>query len=170
MKLRSSAFTGLILLFSSFLQAQNFQVPETQPSTKDEFVKSEKDFIAAAKWLEGTALAKVDDAARKKVNAWVVQWMVNSPTVTMEINASVSKIFDKNPDLLIVFMAGYGRYCLENNYSTDALKGNTAGINSAINCYNLGGDTKKDKALSKVIDADKEGKLEDWVKELMKSK
>jgi len=29
---------------------------------------------------------------------------------------------------------------------------------------------KKDKALLKVIDADKEGKLEDWVKDAMKSK
>jgi hypothetical protein len=169
MKFLSSAFTGLFLLFSFVAITQGFDVPATSPSTKDEFVKSEKDFIDAAKWLESTAIGKQMDK-RKKMNAWVVQWMVNSPTVSMEINASISKIFDKNPDLLIVFMAGYGRYCLENSYSTDVLKGNMDGIKSAINCYNLGGDTKKDKALSKVIDADKEGKLEDWVKELMKSK
>ena len=168
MKLLSFTLTGLILLFSSVAGAQDFEVPATSPSTKDEFVKSEKDFIDAAKWLETTSIGKQPDK-RKSMNAWVVQWVVNSPTVSMEINASISKIFDKNPDLLVVFMAGYGRYCLENNYSTDVLKGNMAGIKSAISCYNLGGDTKKDKALSKVIDADKEGKLEDWVKDLMKS-
>jgi hypothetical protein len=45
----------------------------------------------------------------------------NSPTVTMEINASVSKILIKI-QIYDSFYAGYGRYCLENNYSTDALK------------------------------------------------
>ena len=169
MKFLSFAFTGLFLLFAFAAITQDFDVPAMSPSTKDEFVKSEKDFIDAAKWLEGTSIGKQPDK-RKKMNAWVVQWMVNSPTVSIEINASISKLFDKNPDLLIVFMAGYGRYCLENNYSKDVLQGHMAGIRSAINCYNLGGNTKKDKGLSKVIEAEKEGKLEDWVKELMNSK
>ena len=35
---------------------------------------------------------------------------------------------------------------------------------------NLGGDIKKDKALSKLIDADKEGKLEDWVRDALAAK
>ncbi|MEI9943020.1 MAG: hypothetical protein WDN26_02255 [Chitinophagaceae bacterium] len=43
-------------------------------------------------------------------------------------------------------------------------------MKSAVNCANLGCDIKKDKALTKVIDADKEGKLEEWVKEAMSSK
>ena len=67
-------------------------------------------------------------------------------------------------------MAGYTRYCLENNYSKDQLQSNIAGFKSVINCYNLGGDVKTDKALNKLIDASKEGKLEDWVKEVMNSK
>jgi hypothetical protein len=169
MKFLSSFLSGLFLLITFVSSAQDIDVPANLPSTKDEFVKSEKDFIDAAKWLENTAIGMHTDK-RKKMGAWTTAWIINSPTVTIEINAAITKLFDKNPDLLIVFMAGYGRYCLENNYSKDAVKGNTAGIKSAINCYNLGGDTKKDKALSKVIDADKEGKLEDWVKELMKSK
>jgi hypothetical protein len=36
-----------------------------------------------------------------------------------------------------------------------------ASIKSVIACYNLGGDVRKDKLHTKVIDADKEGKLED---------
>ena len=166
MKLLSSVITGLILLFSSFATAQDFQPPENLPSTKDEFVKSEKDFIAAAKWLESTALGK-ETAARKKVSAWVIAWITNSPTVTETIYAGIIKPFDKNPDLLGVFMAGYARYVLENNYDGDAFKGNLAGIKAVINCANLGGDIKKDKNLTKLLDADKEGKLEEWVKEAM---
>lgn len=107
---------------------------------------------------------------RTKANAYIIAWLTNSPTVTIELRASIVKPLEKNNHLLSVYMAGYARYCLENNYSTDKLKCNTAGLKSAIKCYNLGGDVKKDKALSKLIDADKEGKLEDWVREMMKEK
>jgi hypothetical protein len=80
------------------------------------------------------------------------------------------KLLDKNPQFVGLFMASYGRYCLENNYSKDVLKATTAGIKSVINCYNLGGEVKKNKLLDKAIAADKEGKLEDWVKGNMESK
>lgn len=168
MKLSSSTLLGFLLL--SFISAaQDFEVLANQPTTKDEFVKSEPDFINAAKWLESTPVGTQMDK-RKKMNAWVLQWIINSPTVSIEVKASIIKPFEKNPELSLLYMAGYTRYCLENNYSTDKLKCNTAGIKSAINCYKLGGDVKKDKALSKAIDADKEGKLEDWVKDAMGSK
>lgn len=102
------------------------------------------------------------------MNAWVLIWITNSPTVTVEVSLPIISPFEKNPELSLLFMAGYSRYCLENNYSKDKLKCNTAGLKSAINCYNLGGDVKKDKALNKLLDADKEGKLEDWVREAIK--
>ena len=69
---------------------------------------------------------------------------------------------------MIVYMGGFARYVLENKYSTDSLQANVAGVKSVIACYNLGGDLKKNKDLAKVIDVDKEGKLEDWVREAMK--
>lgn len=100
----------------------------------------------------------------------MIAWVVNSPTVSINLRASVIKLFDKNPQLNAVYLAGYARYCLENNHSKDELQANITAIKAAINCYNLGGDIKKDKALTKVIDKDKEGKLEDWVKEAMESK
>jgi hypothetical protein len=59
---------------------------------------------------------------------------------------------------------------LENSYSTDKIKAHVAGLKSVIACYNLGGEVKKDKAITKLIDADKEGKLEDWVKEALEKK
>jgi hypothetical protein len=81
--------------------------------------------------------------------------------------SGIMKGFDKNAQLLAVFMGGYARYCLQNNYSKDELKCNMAGIRAVINCYNLGGDLKKDKAILKIIDKDKDGKLEEWVQEAM---
>ena len=157
------------LSLSILSSAQNFEVPASVPSTKEEFISSEKDMIAAAKWLETTPVG-TDMDKRSKVNTYVIAWITNSPTVTVEIKESVIKPFDKNPQLLGVYMAGYSRYCLENNYSKDQLQCNIAGLKSAINCCNLGGDIKKDKTLVKLIDADKEGKLEDWARDAMGSK
>jgi len=166
MRISLSTLLGFMLM-SFIAAAQNFEVPANLPSTKEEFVKSEPDFIAAAKWLESIPLG-TQEVKRRKMNAWVIAWITNSPTVTVEIRSFVGKLYDKNTQLLMVFMAGYSRYCLENNYSSDQLKANTAGVKSVITCYNLGGDVKKNKTLPAAIDADKEGKLEDWVREAMK--
>ncbi len=169
MKFRLIALAGFSLFLSFVSYAQDFEVPAETPSTKEEFAKTEKDMIAAARWLENTAVG-TDMDKRIKVNAWVLAWIINSPTVTLEIHADFVKLFDKNPQLNIVWMANYARYVLENSYSTDKVKAHLAGLKSVIHCYNLSGDIKKDKSLSKLIDKDKEGKLEDWVKEAIKSK
>ncbi|MEI9910980.1 MAG: hypothetical protein WDO71_15700 [Bacteroidota bacterium] len=163
------SFLFVSLQLSVIVHAQEFEVPASLPVTKEEFVNTEKDVIAAAKWLESNAIG-TDMNKRTKVNTWVLAWLTNSPNVTIEVQQPIMKLFDKNPQLLMVWMAGYARYCLENSYSKDNIKCNVAGIKSAIACYNLGGDIKKEKLLPKVIDKDKEGKLEEWVKEALESK
>ncbi len=159
----------LFLLSNLFVAAQQIINVPALPSTNEEFINSEKDFITAAKWLETTAIGEQADT-RKQLNTWVTAWLVNSPTVTVEIRSSILKLFDKNSDLTIVFMAAYGRYCIENNYSKEQIKSNAAGIKAAINCFNLGGNVKNNKSLSKVIEKDKEGKLEEWVEAAIKGK
>lgn len=89
-----------------------------------------------------------------------MEWLSKSPTVSIQIDADLlNKLFDNNGQLNMVFMANYGRYILENNYSKDKLKGYTAGIKSAINNYALGGDIKKNKFLSKLL---MQTKKESW--------
>jgi hypothetical protein len=161
--------TGISLFLSCIATAQNFE-PPALPTTKEEFIKSEPDIIAAAKWLEATPLGTQKEKTLQ-VNTYVMSWITNSPTVNVELDANlINDLVEKNTQLMMVFIANYTRYCLENNYSKDKLKATTAGIKSIINCYALGGDTKKNKTLAKAIDADKESKLEDWVKEKFKSK
>ena len=120
--------------------------------------------------MAGSNPVGTDMDKRTKTNAWVLAWISGSPTVSIDVTSAFTKLFDKNAQLMLVWMAGYARYVLENNYSSDKVKAHTAGLKSVIACYNLGGDVKKDKSLTKVIDADKEGKLEDWVKNAVGSK
>jgi hypothetical protein len=162
-------FFASLLLLSITAKAQTAPAVPALPSTKEEFIKSEKDFLAVVTWLGSTPLGTETDN-RKLLNVWTMTWLTNSPTVTVSVRASILKLFDKNPDLMMVYMGGYARYCLENNYSNDELKSNVAGIKAAIACYNLGGEVKKDKSLIKVIETDKEGKLEEWVTDAMKAK
>jgi hypothetical protein len=169
MKMNLPALLVLPFFVAFGASAQDFDVPAELPSTKEEFTNSEKDMIAAAKWLEATAMGSQMDK-RVKVNAWVIGWIINSPSVTLEIHSDFVDLFDKNPHLNAVWMANYARYVLENNYSKDQVQAHVAALKSVISCYNLGGDLKKDKSLAKLIEKDKEGKLEDWVKDALGSK
>jgi hypothetical protein len=133
----------LCLNLASF--AQELQIPNL-PETKEQFAATENFVIEAAKWLEATQIGK-DMDQRIKINAFVVAWLTNSPSVNMTVGKMSLNLSEKNPQLMIMFMAGYARYVLENNYSKDELKANLAGVKSAINLYNLGGEIKKNKFL-----------------------
>ena len=67
-------------------------------------------------------------------------------------------------------MGGWTKYCLENNYSTDKVKSNLAGVKSAIKVYKKGTSMKKDKAMEKIIELDDKGELEKWVTEQLAQK
>src|SRR5258705_10513789 len=107
--MRISLATLLGFLLLSFIAAAQdpiaigFEVPASLPATKAEFVKSEPDFIAAAKWLESTPVGTQMDK-RIKMNGWVIAWVINSPTVTIEVRSSIIKLFEKNPHLNAVWM------------------------------------------------------------------
>ncbi len=139
------------------------------PTTKDDFVKSEPLVINTVDWLESTPLGQ-DSQKRQLLSARLLAWLTNSPTVTVEINSKTVTFAKKNPDLLMVFMAGWTRYCLQNGYSKDPVKCNLAGIKSAIKLYQLGSGIKKDKEMEKIIDKDAKNELESWIKSQLEQK
>jgi hypothetical protein len=139
------------------------------PTTKEEFAKSEKAVINTINWLENTPVNQ-DIDKRKKTNALVIAWITNSPTVTIEINMNTLPFTKKNTELLMSFMGGWTKYCLENSYSEDKIKGNLAGIKSAIKVYKMGNGLKSDKSMDKLIALDEKGELEKWIKDQLEKK
>jgi hypothetical protein len=100
----------------------------------------------------------------------MVKWISGSPSVSITLDADVvSKLADKNEQLLVLFMAGWTRYALENNYSKDNQKGYLEGLKSLINVYKKGIDIKKDKDVEKFVELHEKGELEAWVKENVKA-
>jgi hypothetical protein len=113
----------------------------------------------------------VDTTSKKRMlmNAWALAWIINCPYLKMEINEPFMDLVNKNPHLMFVGIANFVKYCLENNYKPDNIMAYTAAIKAVINCYILGGQLRADDDLTKAIEADKEGKLKEWVREAMKS-
>jgi len=157
--LTTALLIGLLLPAFSFSQEKVFLT--TLPTTKEEFTASEPSVINTVNWLEETPL-NVDVDKRKLLSANLLAWLVNSPTVTIELNSKIATFTKKNPDLLTAFMGGWARYSLQNSYSQDLAKCNYAGIKSAIKLYQLGG-AKKDKEMEKIIAMEANNELEAWI-------
>jgi hypothetical protein len=132
------------------------------PETKEEFVASEPRVIATVDWLENTPIDEQEDK-HKMQYALLIGWLTNSPTVTLTMNEYVMDYTKKNSELLIIFMGGWTKYSLENEYSTDAVQCNLAGLRSMIKVYKTG-KLKKDKKMQELADLDAAGGLEAWVK------
>ncbi len=148
------------------LTAQESKLLSKVPETKEEFVASEPQVIASVDWIENTPMDE-NEEMHKFQYSLLIQWMTNSPTVTLELNAYVMDYTKKNSDLLVVFMCGWTKYALQNEYTKDEVPCNLAGLQSMIKVYKTG-KLKKDKKMDELVAMDTEGKLEAWVKEKLK--
>jgi hypothetical protein len=159
-----------IMLFSFSAKSQEFNVPANYEfKTAGDYTKYEKDIIACADWLENSPLDK-DVQKRKEASAFLIKWITGSPTVSIGLNADlVMKYFEKNGDFLVIFMAGWTRYALQNNYSKDQQKGYYEGYKSVITVYKKGIGVTKNKDLEKLIKMYDKGELEAWIAEKTKS-
>ena len=161
-----------LLMFDGFIaNAQDFEVPKNfNPKTKDDFAAFEKDVIACVNWLETTPPDQ-NIEKRKDAGAFLIQWISGSPTVTISLDAqAVVKVTDKNPQLLVLFLGGWTRYALQNNYSKDIYKGYYEGLKSVVGVAKKSAGLKKDKDLDKVVAIYDKGELENWIKENVKTK
>ena len=156
----------LLFVLSAFFTFSQAELLTKMPNSPEEFKASEKKVLATIDWLESTPINEQRDK-RDFQNAALLTWITNSPTVTVEVNADILTFIKKNPDLLVIFMGGWTRYSLQNNYSKDVVEGTIAGLKSAIKVYKTG-LLKKDKAMQAYVDLDDKGELESYVKSKLK--
>lgn len=161
----------LVIALTSILTVQgqtNFEVPQNvELKTNDDFTKYETAMIDAAKWLEETDLNKEEDK-RKQVNFFVLQWISGSPTVSVEMNVELSKIYGKNVDLLGIYLASYTRNYLENKTTATKFSATKAGLISMMNVYKKGIKISKNKEMDKLIKLTADNKLDDYINEKFK--
>lgn len=163
----------LVMIFSiatvgTYYAQTEFELPENvKLKNKEDYEKYEEDFVNAAKWLEETDLNK-ETEKRQKVNAFVIEWISGSPTISVEISAELGKIYGDNAQLLGVYLASYGRHCIENKESTQ-FSATKAALLSMITVYKKGIKITKSKEMEKILKLSDE-KLDEYIKTKLKAK
>lgn len=168
---RKTFLLCLVFGLSSILTVQGqtvFEVPQNvELKTKDDYAKYETAIIDAAKWLEETDLNK-ETEKRQQVNAFVLQWISGSPTINIDINEKLGKIYGKNAQLLGLYLASYARNLLENKNTATKFSATKAGLISMMNVYKKGIEISKSKEMEKLIKLTGENKLDDYINDKFK--
>jgi len=164
--------TILLLVLSCMsvttLYSQTFEAPKDYKlEAKEDYAPYEKDVIAAAKWLENASFNTESDKYAE-VATFVVKWINGSPTVNVNLYAAIMDLEKKNKGMLVLYMAAAARYSLENNYSKDMKAQQKAALLSMITAYKEANGIKKDKQMDKIVKANEEGKLDEWIEKNFK--
>ena len=168
---RKTFLLCLVFGLTSILTVQGqtkFEVPQNvELKTKDDYAKYETAIIDAAKWLEETDLNK-EAEKRQQVNAFVLQWVSGSPTINVDINEQLGKIYGKNAQLLGLYLASYTRNFLENKSTATKISATKAGLISMMNVYKKGIEISKSKEMDKLIKLTDDNKLDDYINDKFK--
>lgn len=162
--MKKTILTFAIVLFTTIgvTSQTKFDLPQNiELKTESDYVKYENDIVSAVKWLEETDLDKETDK-RKQIDAFVIKWVSGTPTITVEMNSSIMKLYGKNNELLVLYMGSYSAYFLENK-NTDKTAAIKAGIVSMINVYKKDISIKKNKEMDKAIEAFDQNKLDEYI-------
>jgi len=162
--MKRSLFLIIVSFFAltKFAVAQTYDVPKDyQLKVKEDYAKYEAEVINTVDWLQQTSWDD-DQDKRKEANAFLMAWITGSPNVTITIGSPLMKLVNKNPDLLMTFMGGYTKYCLQHRDTLDAHAANVAGLKALLSKYQTEKNHKKDSAVEKLIKVDQDGKLEEW--------
>jgi len=162
--MKKTIITLFIILFVaiSATSQTKFELPQNIELKKDsDYAKYENDISSAAKWLEETDLNQETDK-RKQIDAFIIKWVSGTPNVTVDVNQSLMKLYGDNHELLVLYMASYSAYSLENKNAnkTAAVK---AGIVSMMNVYKKGISIKKSKEMEKAIKLLDENNLDQYI-------
>lgn len=167
MKIFAALCLLLVLACRSSLFAQTSSGREGKLKTisPDGTSGSKDDFLRATEYLF-THPADAGEAARKQKLSFVTAWLVNSPDVSLELNANMIRYFEKDEaGLMIMYMAAWGRYALETG-DTSAVNGNIKGMRAVLAYYkDRANHVKRLKSLDQLLKKEEEGRLDAYLTE-----
>ena len=167
MKIRSLFLCALLAIAGKAFSQEQTVPTKYELNTKEDYAKYETEIVMAAKWLVNTPLNEQQEK-RKEVSAFVVKWVMGSPTVNVELTPIIADFEKKNPGMMTIWLASSAKYVIENNHSTDVRAKQKAALHDMIKVYQSGQGIKKDKKMDEVTKADKNGNLDKWIEENIK--
>lgn len=149
-----------VATFTTTLVAQNFAVPDDLTlETEADYAAQNENVVAAVNWLRDTHINN-ETKKRTRVNAYLLQWLTGTPTMTLTLNADLADYGDCG-DCLMLYMGGYAKTVIESGNKDDQLTANLGAINTLIAFYEKSkGGIGKVKSIEKFIKLRDKGKLE----------
>lgn len=157
-------FSLMLMTFCTTSIAQSFpSFSEIKLEVKEDYNKDANDAaLFAAKYLLSTPLEK-DNLYRLKCTQYLIRWMTGTPDYTFSLVAG--KLFKKNDDLLVVYMAALTKYCMENKLN--GKEGNIVQVEAykliGAYCKNEGNGVKKTGEVKKLVTAYENNTLEEYL-------
>ena len=156
----------VLLLTTQMIFAQDFEIPKNiKLKQESDYMKYEDDVLNGINWLENTSIQE-QITKRENTSAFVLKWIMGTPTISIGLQAFQIDLTKKNPELLTSFLGGWTKFAIENpSEKEDAIKANIEGFKSLIKVYsaNLGKGMKKDNKIEKLIKLSPE-ELKEWVR------
>jgi len=121
--------------------------------------------LQAANYILATPVDKKNNDRLKSI-VYVIKWMTGTPDYNFTLDEKYTKFAKKNDDLLMLYMVAMAKFVLENN--TDSKDQNKIILNAVklIVAYvkDSKNNVKINNELKKMIEADDNGKLSDYLK------
>lgn len=154
---------ALVLCFSTrAFSQQNFELPDNITlKEKEDYAKYEPVVIAASHWLEDTDMDQ-QQSKRRKVNEFMMQWIEGSPSVNIEINETLARLYSRNQQLLVIYMAAYARHVLENKNTFSKSSASKAGLQAMIKVYKKGIGVNSSREMDRLMNMTS-SELDDYV-------
>ncbi|MFB6456713.1 hypothetical protein ACE38W_15685 [Chitinophaga sp. Hz27] len=163
--LLGALFAVLLSTNTLFAQQDNLQYPELK--VKEDYAKSELLFQQVTDWLTDTDLDKQPDV-RQKSSAFILSWLMGSPTVTFPVDKHTVDLFTDNPNLLMIYAANYGNYCISNKEDKSFVAPAKAGLQAVVEVYKKGIAITHTALLQALVKAADANKLDDYITKNMK--
>ncbi|MFK7924997.1 MAG: hypothetical protein AB8H47_23775 [Bacteroidia bacterium] len=155
-------FSSILLSSILKLQAQDFTaMANIKLDTEEDYRNSEKELKQCLRYLTTTSL-KDNEINRKYANQFPLRWLTGSPYVSLALKPIVLKLSKKNPEMMMIYMAGWASAALENP-DLKSEEGNLAGIQQVYEYAKGDNGIKLDGTLKKLIKAGDAGGLEAWI-------
>ncbi|RYU90104.1 hypothetical protein EWM62_11215 [Mucilaginibacter terrigena] len=149
--------------FTVKASAQTYEVPKDYHFNKQEdYVKYEPDIIKTADWMMKTAWG-TEPLKTEAATQFLLIWAQGTPDVVIELKQAIMDLSDANPQLGFIYMSQFSKYAIQHKADFDKTKANMAALRAVITKYNIEPTHKRDNDVERLMDLDKNNRLETWI-------
>jgi len=164
--MKKTLLLAILFLAHTVTFAQDFRsLADIKFATAEECRTYNSKALEAANFILSTPVNSAD-ANRLSAMSFLIKWMMATADYSFELNADVTK-YGKDDDMLLgVYMASLTKFVMDNSDKGKDSKEITYGAMKlfADYCATESNNVQSNKKLKKLLEANKEGKLREYLK------